>query len=918
VTSRPVRGLVGPATSGRLGVRSPAVFGTILVLYVLLAESAYELFGALTIGVTFFPPAGLTFAAFLVLPRRHWPAIATAIVVGEVVVDMGQGNGFWWSLGWAGANLSEPFVGALVAHHFRPEIDVSRRTAVAIVIGGLVVGPTIGASIGATVLDVANDLDWWSSFQDVWVGDALGVLVMAPVFLMVGRWLQPPGRSLRWGFVRARDVWLMAVALAATGVGFFAFDNIALGYAFIPLLAWPAIRAGPQGLAVAAVALASISTAATARDHGPWSALEGEDAQAELGHQQLFLLAAIGGAWLLTFEVRERVRATEIARSVASDAALLSRAFDVEQTARERADLLARVNAAVGQTLDIGELVERITAAAVPALGEWCSLVLTLDETGEDAITSVAHSDPEKALWAKRYQEQFPFDAGGRGPTAEVLRHGVTLFVPVIDPAMFDVLESEEQREVLRSLDVRSTIVVAIPSQLGPLGLLELVRTSATSPFAEADVEVAEEVAKAIGAALNNAVLYQRQLRSRAALDALQRLTGELAASVTRNEIAQTVVDRGTSSVSATACMLYVIEGDDSLRLVGQKGLGKDEAERWRVLDRNSRGPIADAVRSRSTIVLRGSAEIRERYPTMFAPPLDETSLVALPLIIRNTAIGGLAFTFDHPRRITHEELAMLETLAGRCAGALERARLYDEQRTASLTLQRRLLPELPDLPPWLEAGASYLPASGGEVGGDWYQLLVLDEGRCAAALGDAVGRGVPAAAAMGQLRAVITGAAGVNPDPATVIAATDGFAASGADTQCTSAVYCLFERDGHRVNYLSAGHPPPLLLRSSGEAMFLWGGRRWLLGTSGEQSTTPAATEAFHPGDALILYSDGLVERRGEALDDGLERLRQLAATLLDHSPSAMCEAMVHALVADPDVPDDVAVLVLRRAGVT
>src|SRR5690606_21749500 len=98
-------------------------------------------------------------------------------------------------------------------------------------------------------------------------------------------------------------------------------------YGSIPLLAWAALRAGPRGLAVAALALAAASTSATAHDRGPWESLAGSDPQAQLGRQQMFLLAAIGGAWLLTLEVRERTRAGERRRSVATDAALLEHAL---------------------------------------------------------------------------------------------------------------------------------------------------------------------------------------------------------------------------------------------------------------------------------------------------------------------------------------------------------------------------------------------------------------------------------------------------------------------------------------------------------------------------------------------------------------------------------------------------------------
>jgi integral membrane sensor domain MASE1/GAF domain-containing protein len=1014
---------------------SPVVFAVVLVAYALLARSAYDLFGALDIGVTFFPPAGLTFAAFMILPHRRWPAVALAIVVAEIAVDMERGNGFLWSAAWAAANLAEPLVGALVARRYTPRIDLGRRSVAAVVAGGLVIGPVVGASIGATTLAIADDFAWWSAFSDVWVGDALGVLVVAPAVML---FLQPPAagwRALARLTWRNADPWLLLALLVAMSIVLPNVDDIAVGYAVIPVLAWPAIRMSPRALAVAAVTLASVTTAATARGRGPWAGATDADTQAQLGRQQFFLLVAIGGAWLLALEVRERTRAVALAQSVASDAALLSRALhagrmgawtwdgitgevrwdpqleqlyglepgafdgspatwlalvhpddreavtaglagsgqpghvwrvahrclwpdgsvhwiegmgevavdaagavvgafgvaadiddrrradderarllEIERAGRQRADLHTRVHSAVGYSLELAELVERITAAAVPAFGEWCSLVLTLDQPEAEPLLATVHTDPAQAAAAQRYQIERHRSPGGPAHVAEVRRTGRTLFIPVIDDDMIAAIDDDSQRALVERLDLRSTIIVALPSQLGVLGVLELVRTSSSPPYTAADVELAEDLARTVGAALNSALLYRRQLRARRALDTLQALTGRLAVALTREEIVRTVVDHGASSLAADGAMLYLLAADGTLELAAHTGLAEDRVGRWAALGPASHGPLADAVRRRTTVVLRGRSEILERYPDMVDPPDDETSLVALPLVIRNASFGGLVFTFDRRRDFADEDLAMLETLAGRCAGALERARLYDEQRDASLTLQRRLLPGLPPLPSWIEAGAIYRPTTGGEVGGDWYQVLVVDDDRCVAALGDAVGRGIGAAAAMGQLRAVVTGAAHVDPDPAVVLAATDEFAAAGADTRCTSLAYTLIDRRGDRLHYACAGHPPPVLVRADGDAELLADGRSSLLGTGATGSTFAVAELTFAPGDTLVLYSDGLVERRGEGIDEGIERLRATASRLRHESPSVIGAELVQALIGDAEVTDDVAVLVLRR----
>jgi serine phosphatase RsbU (regulator of sigma subunit) len=312
--------------------------------------------------------------------------------------------------------------------------------------------------------------------------------------------------------------------------------------------------------------------------------------------------------------------------------------------------------------------------------------------------------------------------------------------------------------------------------------------------------------------------------------------------------------------------------------------------------------------------VLSDLAEIHARYPDMAAPAATEAAVITLPLIVRNDDVGVLVLTFRRARRFHDDEIAMLETLAGRCAGAITRARLYEEQRTASLTLQRRLLPELPASPEWLELGARYEPTAGGEVGGDWYQVLMLDDGRCVVALGDAVGRGITAAAAMGQLRAAIAGAASVDAHPSSVVAATSRHASVSADTRCASLVYAVVDGALDIITYAIAGHPPPIIVRADGELELLTDGRSPLLGIAGPSVPVPSGETRFRPGDTLVLYTDGLVERRGASIDDGVGHLAERVAQLGDVPGRAMADAIVDAAIAGRSSDDDIAVLVVRR----
>ena len=287
---------------------------------------------------------------------------------------------------------------------------------------------------------------------------------------------------------------------------------------------------------------------------------------------------------------------------------------------------------------------------------------------------------------------------------------------------------------------------------------------------------------------------------------------------------------------------------------------------------------------------------------------------LGVPLQIMNRVIGSLVFTFSEDREFAPEELSMLVTLGSRCAGALERASLYERNRDIALTFQRRLMPALPRTPEWIDVAAGYRPATGLAIGGDWYQVLDAGGGRVAAVVGDAVGHGLVAAAAMGQLRASIATAVANDPDPNHAIAAVDLFAVQGADTLGASVAYVLFEPDG-LARYASAGHVPAVWVPASGESELLEAGRHPLLGFNIPDEQRSATAEfRFGSGDTAVMFTDGLVERRGETIDDGLKRLLEMVEATRHMSPQEMCTSLLDGLTDGHEPDDDIAVLVIRR----
>lgn len=241
-----------------------------------------------------------------------------------------------------------------------------------------------------------------------------------------------------------------------------------------------------------------------------------------------------------------------------------------------------------------------------------------------------------------------------------------------------------------------------------------------------------------------------------------------------------------------------------------------------------------------------------------------------------------------------------------------EERRILNRQRARAQRLQQALLGSIDTTTH--ELSVAYLPAHREDLsGGDWYDVIKLDQDRVALVVGDVVGHDIEASATMGQLRSIVRAFARVDPDPISVLRSTDTIARSIKGADCATIHFAVLDPTTSSVTYASAGHPPPLLLHSNGTAELLTGGRRPVLTVAGS-AEQQSASAPLYPGDVLIMYTDGLVERRGETLDVGFERLKQAA---LDASPAKSMHDLVatitNSMLPELSHPDDVCVLAIR-----
>ena len=453
--------------------------------------------------------------------------------------------------------------------------------------------------------------------------------------------------------------------------------------------------------------------------------------------------------------------------------------------------------------------------------------------------------------------------------------------------------------------------------------------------FSESDERIAVGIAAHAGVALENARLYDAQREARAqaekarerlslVAEASRLLTESLELDTVLHGLAALLVPR-----VADACRIDVVDDDGTIRLAAAAVAPEltDDALRLGLVGADHAAeshPVAQAVRTRSAQLIEriDDAMLQRLYggdPAFlesikaFAP----LSAAIVPLVQPTRVMGVimLATTATSGRRLTDDDLLLTQEIAHRAAAAAENARLYMDQRAAAETLQHSLLPEVVPEIPGVEMAARYLPGGPGvDIGGDWYDILLLPDGTVGLAMGDVVGRGIGAASLMGQLRNALRAYALEGQPPGEILARLNRMLDSGSrGEQMATLVYGTLDLRTGEFLLANAGHPPPAVVTRGGTVKFLDDGGGMPLGavarTQFEERTVKLA-----PGEGLVLFTDGLVESRDTPLGEGLERLRSALAEI-DPSDGAeeWCDRALARCERLDVVPDDVALLVLR-----
>ena len=438
---------------------------------------------------------------------------------------------------------------------------------------------------------------------------------------------------------------------------------------------------------------------------------------------------------------------------------------------------------------------------------------------------------------------------------------------------------------------------------------------------AEAARRAAETARRAAETARRAAETAQRAAERAGARTALlAAVTGELSGALD-SESALGSLARLVVPALTDGCVVTVVDRDGRARDVGSWHV--DPARRP-LLDRYAEvrldtlppaSPVARALRSGSEAQEPVAAVLELMPPGPARDLLVElgpSTAVVLPLTADGRAVGVLTLYLDAGRTLDDDDLAAAREVAAQAGRAVDRVHRQSEQAKLAEGLQRSLLTDLPTIA-GAQVAARYVPAAeAARVGGDWYDAFLHTDGDPVVVIGDVAGHDTAAAAEMGQLRGLLRGIAHYSgAGPAEVLRGLDAaMAAMHTGTLATAAIARL-EEGGTRLRWASAGHPPPLVADPDGTVTVLADGLGDLLLGVDPTAVRRESTVPLRPGAVVLLYTDGLVERRDCDVDAGVDRLRRHLAALADRPLEQLAdELLVRMLPATPG--DDVALVAI------
>ncbi len=442
--------------------------------------------------------------------------------------------------------------------------------------------------------------------------------------------------------------------------------------------------------------------------------------------------------------------------------------------------------------------------------------------------------------------------------------------------------------------------------------------------------ELVDRVGSRLSAVSRERDRQRREAQSRLASE-LVHLDSALQGTKSVAGIMEALLSSSFGSGDAGAVAIGVLDDEHYLRFEYAGDLPAEFRDRYHVVALDAPLIGADVARTGESMIVSDMFDLPRRYEHAVQDAAAVIrACVAHPLRDGSDRIFGvLALMWPAPRQFDAGELDTFGRMAELTSSALDRVRLMAREHEIAIDFQEHLL-DLDRGSTAAVVSAVYQPAGEAmRVGGDWYSVTPLDHpGRIAISVGDVVGHGLAAAIVMSRLRAAVAASALTAGEPDAVLGSLDRYGTSVDGARCATVAYALIDTAGQgggaTVSYSCAGHPYPLLVLPDGRAVYLESGRRAPVSVTrrrardaAENSTGDTATAELPPGGLILLYTDGLIERPGETLDDGFDRLRAAAAQCAGLPVESVCAELLARMAPPSGYRDDVVVLALRPSHV-
>ena len=558
---------------------------------------------------------------------------------------------------------------------------------------------------------------------------------------------------------------------------------------------------------------------------------------------------------------------------------------------------LQEVASALSLAASAGEVGDTCLEHAMSAVGAEAGFVLVSRLPGHvEIVSSTGYTDAELELWGGH-------DQRADVPTSRTFASGEPVWA---------LTRSEMDAFVDATPgDDAGWIALPLRTQGGVRAVLQLAFRRPRQ-VSDGERRWLVAVVSQCAQALERSLLFDEEQRLRERSERLQATTAALSNAMTRVDVAEVVVDAVAGALDAdVATFAIVLQERGLLRTLASKGLDEGIDENLET-ELATELPGPNALRRRVPDFFPSHDELRAAFPEIADELVDHQAFFFVPLVVGGHSNGLLTLSWDEPRTLSADERRFALLVAANAAHALDRAGTFETEQTIAATLQRSVLPSTLPRVEGIQIAARYLPGSVDlNVGGDWFDAIPLRDGRLGIVVGDVVGKGVQAAATMAQLRNGLRAFSLDRMKPSSTVARLDRLAEEVLETAFATVLYAVVDPATLTCRYTSAGHPPAVVAHADGRVELLEGGRGLPLGTGADARYRQDVVE-LAPGSVLVLYTDGLVERRGSSIDEGLG---QLLSAVADgpRDPEPLVEHVLERIVGDHERDDDIAVLATR-----